>query len=63
MQDLAKAGMTMVVVTHEMRFAKDVSNRVIFMEHGRIVEQGTSEEMFEHPKEKRTREFLRMKEE
>ena len=53
----------MVVVTHEMRFAKDVSNRVIFMEHGRIVEQGTSEEMFEHPKEKRTREFLRMKEE
>lgn len=63
MKDLAKEGRTMVVVTHEMRFAKDVSNRVIFMEHGRIVEQGTSEEMFEHPKEKRTREFLRMKEE
>ena len=63
MKDLAQDGLTMIVVTHEMEFARDVSNRVIFMEHGRIVEQGTSEEMFEHPKEKRTREFLRMKEE
>ncbi|WP_222150658.1 amino acid ABC transporter ATP-binding protein [Bulleidia sp. zg-1013] len=62
MKELAKEGRTMVVVTHEMNFAKEVSNRVIFMEHGRIVEQGTAEEMFEHPKEKRTQEFLKKKE-
>lgn len=60
MKDLAKEGMTMIVVTHEMSFAKDVSNHVIFMEGGNIVEEGNSKEFFENPKEERTREFLRM---
>ena len=60
MKDLAKEGMTMIVVTHEMSFARDVSNHVIFMEGGNIVEQGSSKEFFENPKEERTREFLRM---
>ena len=60
MKDLAKEGMTMVVVTHEMNFARTVSNRVIFMEKGVIVEQGSSKEFFEHPKETRTKEFLRI---
>lgn len=49
---------TMVVVTHEMSFAKDVASRVIFMEEGEIVEQGTSKEIFENPKESRTKEFI-----
>lgn len=62
MRDLAQEGMTMIVVTHEMSFAKDVSSHVIFMEHGVIVEQGNSREFFEHPKHERTREFLRMEE-
>ena len=53
-------GMTMLVVTHEMNFARTVSNRVIFMEKGVIVEQGSSKEFFEHPKETRTKEFLRI---
>lgn len=60
MQDLAKDGMTMIVVTHEMSFARDVSNHVIFMEGGNIIEQGSSKEFFENPKQERTREFLRM---
>ena len=60
MKELAHSGMTMVVVTHEMDFAKNVSNRVIFMEHGKIVEQGPSKELFENPKEERTKEFLQM---
>lgn len=60
MQDLAKDGVTMIVVTHEMDFAKNVSNKVIFMENGVIVEQGISREIFENPKENRTKEFLRM---
>lgn len=60
MRDLAKDGMTMIVVTHEMSFAKDVSNHVIFMEGGNIVEEGNSKEFFENPKQDRTREFLRM---
>ena len=51
--------MTMLVVTHEMRFARDVSNHVIFMEDGRIVEQGPSKAVFAAPKEARTRDFLR----
>ena len=52
--------MTMLVVTHEMNFARTVSNRVIFMEKGVVVEQGSSKEFFEHPKEMRTKEFLRI---
>ena len=59
MRDLASEGMTMLVVTHEMGFARNVSNKVVFMEHGIIVESGSSREMFEMPKEERTREFLR----
>lgn len=58
MQNLAKEGMTMVVVTHEMVFAKEVSNRVVFMDKGIILEEGTPEEIFKNPKEPRTREFL-----
>ena len=60
MRQLADEGMTMLVVTHEMGFARNISNRVIFMEHGKVVEQGNSKEFFEHPREERTREFLRM---
>ena len=58
MKELAQAGMTMVVVTHEMGFARDVADRVIFMSDGVIVEQGTPEEIFTNPKEQRTRDFL-----
>ena len=60
MRDLANEGMTMIVVTHEMSFAKEVSNHVIFMEGGKIIEQGISKEFFENPKQERTREFLRL---
>lgn len=60
MKDLAQEGITMMVVTHEMDFAKNVSNRVIFMEHGAIVEQGPSEKVFNHPQNERTREFLKI---
>lgn len=59
MKDLAKEGMTMVVVTHEMGFALDVSDRVIFMDNGVILEQGDPKELFNNPKEERTREFLK----
>ena len=59
MRQLAEEGMTMLVVTHEMGFARNVSNKVIFMEHGRIVESGPSQEFFAHPAEGRTRDFLR----
>ncbi|AZV55671.1 amino acid ABC transporter ATP-binding protein [Clostridium sp. AWRP] len=58
MKDLAKEGMTMVVVTHEMGFAREVADRVIFMDGGKIVEEGSPEEVFSHPKEDRTKEFL-----
>ena len=51
-------GLTMVIVTHEMSFAKNVSNKVILMENGRIVEQGPSKEFFANPKEERTKAFL-----
>lgn len=60
MKQLAAEGMTMIVVTHEMEFARTVSNKVIFMENGVIVEQGGSKEFFDNPKCERTREFLRM---
>ena len=58
MRSLANDGMTMIVVTHEMSFAKNVSNKVILMENGRIVEQGPSKEFFANPKEERTKAFL-----
>lgn len=58
MKELADAGMTMILVTHEMGFAKKVSNRVFFMDDGIIAEEGSPVDIFEHPKEKRTIEFL-----
>ena len=59
MQSLAEDGLTMIVVTHEMAFARDVSSRVIFMDQGLIEEEGTPEEIFNHPTSKRTQEFLK----
>jgi ABC-type polar amino acid transport system ATPase subunit len=59
MRDLAQSGMTMLVVTHEMQFAREVGDRLIFMDHGRIVEQGKPREVLDHPREERTRRFLR----
>jgi polar amino acid transport system ATP-binding protein len=58
MQDLAKEGMTMLVVTHEMAFARDVSNKVVYMNEGRIWEQGTPEEIFGNPQKQETKDFL-----
>ena len=58
MQDLAQEGLTMIVVTHEMEFARDVSHRVIFMDKGVIAEEGNPEDLFTNPKEERTKEFL-----
>ena len=58
MKQLAQEGMTMVVVTHEMGFAREVANRVVFMCDGNIVEEGTPEEIFEHPQDSRTKQFL-----
>jgi polar amino acid transport system ATP-binding protein len=59
MRDLARRGMTMLVVTHEMNFARQVASRVIFMDHGLIVEEDSPEHMFGAPREARTRDFLR----
>lgn len=58
MKQLAAAGMTMVVVTHEMGFAREVADRVIFMDGGKIVEEGTPEDIFQHPQQQRTKDFL-----
>lgn len=58
MRDLARDGMTMIVVTHEMGFARDVADRVVFMDGGVIVEEGTPSEVFDHPKSERTKAFL-----
>ena len=58
MRDLAKAGMTMMVVTHEMRFAREVAGQVVFMDGGRILEQGAPDEFFDHPRHPRLRHFL-----
>ncbi|MBE5857317.1 MAG: amino acid ABC transporter ATP-binding protein [Lachnospiraceae bacterium] len=58
MKKLAKEGTTMVVVTHEMGFARDVASRVVFIENGVVVEEGKAKELFENPKEERTRQFL-----
>ena len=62
MRQLAIEGMTMIVVTHEMDFAKNVSNKVVFMENGVIVEQGFSSDVFENPQKERTKEFLQLEE-
>ena len=59
MKELAKSSMTMVVVTHEMGFAREVSNRVLFLDEGRIVEQGTPQEIFDHPQSERLQSFLK----
>ena len=56
--DLAKEGRTMLIVTHEMSFARDVADRAIFMDQGRIVEQGPAKSLFTHPQQPRTRQFL-----
>ncbi|MGT2911588.1 amino acid ABC transporter ATP-binding protein [Streptococcus cameli] len=58
MQDLAQSGLTMIIVTHEMEFARDVSDRVIFMDKGVIAEEGTPQQIFENPTQERTKEFL-----
>ncbi|MEP7452930.1 amino acid ABC transporter ATP-binding protein [Phyllobacterium sp. SB3] len=58
MRNLAKSGMTMVVVTHELGFAREVANRVVFMDHGKIIESGTPQEILGSPKEKRTQDFI-----
>lgn len=58
MKNLARSGMTMVVVTHEMGFAREVGDRVIFMDEGQVVEVGTPEQVFKYPKEERTKSFL-----
>ena len=58
MKELAKEGMTMIVVTHEMGFAREVGDRIIFMDGGKIVEQGTPEEIFDNPRNARTQDFL-----
>jgi polar amino acid transport system ATP-binding protein len=59
MRDLARGGMTMLVVTHEMQFAREVGDRVIFMDEGKIVEQGVPADVLDRPQEERTRRFLR----
>ncbi|MTL67712.1 amino acid ABC transporter ATP-binding protein, partial [Turicibacter sanguinis] len=59
MKQLAEDGLTMIVVTHEMGFAKEVSHRVVFMDRGVIAEEGTPDEIFVNPKQARTKEFLR----
>lgn len=58
MRDLAQDGMTMIVVTHEIGFAKEIASRVIFMDHGRIIEENNAEEFFNHPKDERLKDFL-----
>ena len=58
MKDLAREGLTMIVVTHEMGFAREVSTRVVFMDKGVIAEEGSPEEIFQNPQNPRTREFL-----
>ena len=58
MKELAKSGMTMVCVTHEMGFAREVADRVLFMDEGKIIEEGTPQEIFNAPKEQRTKDFL-----
>ena len=59
MKDLAKEGMTMAVVTHEMGFAREVADRVLFMNEGYIEEEGTPDEIFQHPKSERLKQFFK----
>jgi ABC-type polar amino acid transport system ATPase subunit len=59
MRQLASEGMTMIIVSHEMQFAEDVSDRAVFMDHGEIVEQGSPHAIFREPRHPRTRAFLR----
>ena len=56
---LAREGLTMIIVTHEMQFARDVSNRVFYMDQGGIYEEGTPEQIFDHPQKENTRRFIR----
>ena len=58
MKNLANSGMTMIIVTHEMGFAKEIGSRIVFMDNGKIVEQGSSKEIFENPKSSRLKKFL-----
>jgi ABC-type polar amino acid transport system ATPase subunit len=58
MRELAKSGMTMMIVTHEMGFAREVADRVIYMDHGKVLEEGSPEAIFDHPSQERTRTFL-----
>jgi polar amino acid transport system ATP-binding protein len=58
MRDLARSGMTMIVVTHELGFAREVANEVVFMDQGAIVERGSPQEVLVHPKQQRTRDFI-----
>lgn len=60
MKELAAQGMTMVIVTHEMNFARNIADQIVVLEDGRIIEKGTPEEVFEHPKQERTRSFVHM---
>ena len=57
-KSVAQSGMTVVIVTHEMGFAREISDRILFMDEGKIIESGTPEEIFDHPKQERTKEFL-----
>ena len=59
MKDLAASGMTMIIVTHEMGFAKEIGSKIVFMDEGKIIEQGTSKEIFENPKSSRLKKFLK----
>ena len=58
-RDLRASGMTMVIASHEMRFAREAADRVLFLDQGRVVEEGTAEEIFARPSEERTQRFLR----
>ena len=60
MKDLAAQGMTMVIVTHEMNFAKSIADQIVVLEDGRVIEKGTPEEIFDHPEQERTRSFVHM---
>ena len=57
-RELADRGMTIMIVTHEMSFAKEIATRIVFIDKGRIIEEGTPKEFFEHPKTERVKEFL-----
>ena len=58
MRNLAKEGITMIIVTHEMKFARDVADRILFMDGGVVVEEGPAKQLIDHPREQRTKQFL-----